>query len=337
VRWSVHRIDADHSTLAIDSIREGVMASVRTTYRDGRDTDDAPRSGHPFVWVSLRDPNPEELAAVQAEFDLPQPLVDDLGATAKRPLLEIVGELLFAVIKTARWTAAEEVVSLGEVQLVLGERFVVSVDRDTAVLEEVRQDLRADPELAAAGPAAVLPCVVDHTVEGYGPVLEALNDAVEEVEAAVFVPAGSRPTERIYQLTRQVLKLRRAMAPLVEMLDRLASESPRRVGERLTWRFRERRAHLQHLVEGADGLGSLLSNMLQAYLADVSVRQNDDMRRISAWVAIWAVPTLLAGIYGMNFRHLPELEWRFGYPLVLATMVVICFGLYRAFRRSGWL
>jgi magnesium transporter len=313
------------------------MASARTTYRDARATDGAPRSGHPFVWVSLRDPSAAELAAVQTEFDLPQSLVDDLGTTAKRPLLEVVGELLFAVIKTATWIAAEEVVSLGEVQLVLGERFVVSVDRDTAVLEGVHQDLQADPELAGAGPAAVLPCVVDHAVEGYGPVLEALNDAVEEVEAAVFVPGGSRPTERIYQLSRQVLKLRRAMAPLTELLDRLASQSPRRIGERLTRRFREQRAHLAHLVEGADGLGSLLSNMLQAYLADVSVRQNDDMRRISAWVAIWAVPTLLAGIYGMNFRHLPELEWRFGYPLVLATMAVICLWLYRAFRRSGWL
>jgi magnesium transporter len=337
VRWSIHRIDADHSTLAIDSIPEGVMASVRTTYRYGRDADAAPRSGHPFVWVSLRDPSPEELAAVQDEFDLPQPLVDDLGATAKRPLLEVVGELLVAVIKTATWVTEEEVVRLGEAQLVFGERFVVSVDRDTAVLEGVRQDLQADPELAAAGPAAVLPSVVDHAVEGYGPVLEALNDAVEEVEEAVFVPGGSRPTERIYQLTRQVLTLRRAMAPLVEMLDRLVGQSPRRLGERLRRRFQEQRAQLQHLVEGADGLGSLLSNMLQAYLADVSVRQNDDMRRISAWVAIWAVPTLLAGIYGMNFRHLPELEWRFGYPLVLATMVVICLWLYRAFRRSGWL
>jgi magnesium transporter len=127
------------------------------------------------------------------------------------------------------------------------------------------------------------------------------------------------------------------MAPLTEMLDRLAGESQKPAGERLRRRFREQRAHLQHLVEAADGLGSLLSNVLQAYLTEVSVRQNDDMRRISAWVAIWAVPTLLAGIYGMNFRHLPELEWRFGYPLVLATMVVICLGLYRAFRRSGWL
>ncbi|HET9900419.1 MAG TPA: CorA family divalent cation transporter, partial [Actinomycetes bacterium] len=137
-------------------------------------------------------------------------------------------------------------------------------------------------------------------------------------------------------LSRQVLQLRRVMGALVEMLDRLAAES-RHDHETLKRRFREQRAHLQHLVEGADGLGSLLSNMLQADLTEVSVRQNDDMRRISAWVAIWAVPTLLAGIYGMNFRHMPELDWPFGYPLVLVAMLVICVVLYRGFRRTGWL
>jgi magnesium transporter len=134
-----------------------------------------------------------------------------------------------------------------------------------------------------------------------------------------------------------VLEFRRAVAPLTEMLDRLAAGSSTAAGERLKQRYRELRAHLLHLVELADGLGNLLSNALQANLTEVSVRQNDDMRRISAWVAIWAVPTLLAGIYGMNFRHLPELEWVFGYPLVLVVMALICVGLYRAFRRSGWL
>jgi magnesium transporter len=306
------------------------MPSARTTYQDSQRPEGAKPSGQSFVWVSLRDPSPQELAAVQAEFGLPAPLVDDLGRPAKRPALEVDGELLVAVVKTASWAANEEVVRLGEVQLVLGDGFVVSVDRDTAVLERVRQDLKADPELAGAGPAAVLPCVVDHAVEGYGPVLGAINNAVEEVEEAVFTPGGPRPTERIYKLSRQVLELRRAMAPLTELLDRLASESQPTTGERLRRRFREQRAHLQHLVEAADGLGTLLANMLQAYLTEVSVRQNDDMRRISAWVAIWAVPTLLAGIYGMNFRHLPELEWRFGYPLVLGTMAVICLVLYRA-------
>jgi len=313
------------------------MASARTTYRGGRDGDGAAAAADPFVWVSLRDPSPDELAAVQAEFGLPAPLVDDLAAAARRPVLELTGELLFAVVKTTTWVAAEEAVRLGEVQLVFGDGFVVSVDRDGAVLERVRQDLEDDPELAGAGLAAVLPCVVDHAAESYGPVLGALNDAVEEVEEAVFSPAGSRPTERIYRLSRQVLEFRRAVAPLTEMLDRLAADSSTATGERLRQRYRELRAHLLHLVELADGLGNLLANVLQANLTEISVRQNDDMRRISAWVAIWAVPTLLAGIYGMNFRHLPELEWAFGYPVVLAVMVLICLGLYRGFRRSGWL
>jgi magnesium transporter len=251
--------------------------------------------------------------------------------------LQVQGELLVAVVKTASWMAAEELVRLGEVQLLLADGFVVSVDRDTAVPSRVRQDLQADPELASAGPAAVLPSVADHALEGYGRVLTAINDAVEEVEEAVFTPGGPRPTERIYKLTRQVLELRRAIAPLTEMLDRLAGEAQAPASVRLRQRFREQRGHLQHLVEGADGLGNLLSNMLQAYLTELSVRQNDDMRRISAWVAMWAIPTLLAGVYGMNFRHMPELDWRFAYPVVLAVMVAICLGLYRGFRRSGWL
>jgi magnesium transporter len=313
------------------------MASARTTYRDGRDGDGAAAAADPFVWVSLRDPSTDELAAVQAEFGLPAPLVDGLAAAARRPVLELTGELLFAVVKTTTWVAAEEAVRLGEVQLVLGDGFVVSVDRDGAVLERVRQDLDDDPELVGAGLAAVLPCVVNHAAESYGPVLGALNNAVEEVEEAVFSSAGSRPTERIYRLSRQVLEFRRAVAPLTEMLDRLAADSSTATGERLRQRYRALRAHLLHLVELADGLGNLLANVLQANLTEISVRQNDDMRRISAWVAIWAVPTLLAGIYGMNFRHLPELEWAFGYPVVLAVMVLICLGLYRGFRRSGWL
>jgi magnesium transporter len=310
------------------------MASVRTTYRDGQD---GGAEADPFVWVSLRDPNPEELAAVQREFGLPAPLVDNLATAAGRPVLELTGELLFAVVKTTTWVAAEEAVKLGEVQLVLGDGFVVSVDRDGVVLERARQDLEDDPELAGAGLATVLPCVVDHAAASYGPVLDALNNAVEEVAEAVFSSAESRPTERIYRLSRQVLEFRRAVAPLTELLDRLAADSSTPAVERLKQRYRERRAQLFHLVELADGLGNLLANVLQANLTEVSVRQNDDMRRISAWVAIWAVPTLLAGIYGMNFRHLPELGWRFGYPVVLAVMAAICLGLYRGFRRSGWL
>jgi magnesium transporter len=313
------------------------MPTARTTYPAGPGSGDGGPRGLRFVWVRLRAPSGEDLAAVRAEFGLPEPLVDGLATTARRPALEVQGKVLVAVIKTARWIASEETVRLGEVQLLLGDGFVVSVDRDTTILDGVHQDLERDPELAGAGPAAVLPCVAQRAVEGYGPVLTAINNVVEEVEEAVFIPGGPRPTERIYKLSRQLLELRRAMAPLAEMLDRLADESPTPTGGRLRRRFREQRAHLRHLVEDADGLGSLLSNVLEAYLTEVSVRQNDDMRRISAWVAIWAVPTLLAGVYGMNFRHMPELGWQFAYPVVLLVMAAICLGLYHGFRRSGWL
>jgi Mg2+ and Co2+ transporter CorA len=204
----------------------GVMASARTTYQGGQGGDGTAPPGDTFVWVSLRDPSSEELASVQREFGLPGPLVDELGTAAKRPVLEVFRELLFAVVKTARWAAAAEAVTLGEVQLVLGEGFVVSVDRNAAILEGVRQDPKADPELAGAGPAAVLFCIVKHAVEGYGRVLSALNDDVEDLEESVFDTAGSRPTERIYRLARQVLGFRRAMVPLTEMFDRLATESP---------------------------------------------------------------------------------------------------------------
>jgi magnesium transporter len=313
------------------------MATARTTYQDGRGADGAAPAGHTFVWVSLRDPSPEELASVQHEFALPGPLVDDPDRSASRPVVEVSGELVFAEVRTIRWVAAEEAVRLGKVQVVLGDGFVVSVDRNERAVDRASQDLRADAELAGAGPVAVLTCVLDHAVEGYGPVLGALNDAVDEAAEAGFSAGRSRPTERLYHLARQVLEFRRAATPLAEMLDRLPTELPAPTGDRFRRHFRQQRPHLRHLIDGADALGNLLANALQAYLAEVSVRQNTDMRRISAWAAIWAIPTLVAGIYGMNFRHMPELSWRFGYPLALVAMVVICLGLYRAFRHNGWL
>jgi magnesium transporter len=313
------------------------MATARTTYQSGRGADGAAPAGHTFVWVSLRDPSPEELASVRHEFDLPGPLVVDRDTSANRPALEVSGELVFAEVKTIRWVAAEKAVRLGKVQLVLGDGFVASVDHDEYAVERASQDLRADADLASVGPVAVLTCILDHAVEGYGPVLSALNDTVDDAAEVVFSAGRARPTERLYHLARQVLEFRRAAAPLAEMLDRLATELPAHTGDRFRQHFRHQHSHLQHLVDGADALGNLLANAFQAYLAEVSVRQNTDMRRISAWAAIWAVPTLLAGIYGMNFRHMPELSWRFGYPLVLVVMVAICLALYRAFRHYGWL
>ncbi len=313
------------------------MATARTIYQDRRGADGPAPAEHTFVWVSLRDPNPDELASVQLEFGLPGPLADDPDTSGKPPVLEVSGELVSVDIKTIRWMSAEEAVQLGKVQLVLGEGFVLTVDPDQRAVERVSRDLQADAELADAGPTAVLMCVINHALEGYGPVLSALNDAVDEAVEAVFAAGRPPAAARLYHLARQVLEFRRAAAPLTEMLDRLATELPATTGDRFRQHFRQQSSHLEHLVEGADALGTLLANALQAYLAEVSVRQNNDMRRISAWAAIWAVPTLLAGIYGMNFQYMLELGWRFSYPVVLVAMAVICLGLYRAFRRSHWL
>jgi magnesium transporter len=311
------------------------MVNERTIHPYRRDTAGEP-SEDSYVWVSLHHPDDRELAAIEQEFGLPDPIAPKLRTMPKRPFAEVADRMLIAAVKTASWAATEEAVRLATVQLVLGDHFVISID-DTGIADTVRQNLQADPELAGAGPVAVLPGVVDKAVEGYGPVLAAINDAVEEVEEAVFSPGRRQHTERIYNLSRQLLELRRAMGPLVEMLDRLTDDSFSSARAALRRRFREQRAHLQHLIELANGLSNLLSTMLQAHLTEVSVRQNDDMRRISAWVAIWAVPTLLAGVYGMNFRHMPELEWQFAYPLVLLAMVGLCVTLYRGFRRTGWL
>ena len=312
------------------------MAHERTTHRNDDGSPRGRASEHDVVWVSLQDPSLEELATLRHEYALPELLSHESATEVKRPSLEVVGQVLVAVIKTARWAADQEAIGYGTIQLAFGDSFVISVEHDTNVYQHVRQELQADPGLSSFGPAAALPCVVVKAVDGYGSVLAAINEVVEEVEDAVFDPGLPRSTARIYHLSRQVLQLRRVMGALVEMLDRLAAES-RHDHETLKRRFREQRAHLKHLIDTANGLGSLLSNMLQAQLTEVSVRQNDDMRRISAWVAIWAVPTLLAGIYGMNFRHMPELDWPFGYPLVLVAMLVICVVLYRGFRRTGWL
>ena len=313
------------------------MATARTTYQDRRGADGPAPAGHTFVWVSLRDPSPEELTSVQLEFGLPGSLGDDPDTSRKPPVLEVSSEPVFAEIKRIKWMAAEEAVQVGKLQLVLGDDFVLTVDPDERAVERVSRDLQADAELAGAGPTAVLMGVLNHAVEGYGFVLSALNDAVDEAVEAVFSAAQARPAVRLYHLARQVLEFRRAAAPLAGMLDRLATELPASTGDRFRRHFHQQSLHLEHLVDGADALGTLLANALQAYLAEVSVRQNNDMRRISAWAAIWAVPTLLAGIYGMNFRYMLELGWRFSYPVVLVAMVVICLGLYRAFRRYGWL
>jgi magnesium transporter len=242
------------------------------------------------------------------------------------------------VLRTAHHNAALAEVRLGELSLLVGARFVVTVRHGHASpLSSVRAALERDPERLADGPGAVLAAVVGQVVDDYRPALDGLERAAVAVEQEVFDDSRSRPGRRVYALKREVRDLLVAIDALHDPLARLAR------GRRMGWPqdvvddLQEDVDQLGRAVGRAETLSDLLTSALDANLAQVSVQQNEDMRRISAWVAIAAVPTMVAGIYGMNFEHMPELTWRFGYPLVLALMGGACAALYRSFRRSGWL
>jgi magnesium transporter len=198
--------------------------------------------------------------------------------------------------------------------------------------------MEARPDLVALGPAAVLYGVVDRVVDDYVPVITGLDDDIREVELQVFSDADhANPVERIYKLKREVLEMQQATTPLLEPLQQLSTRALPWVAADTREYFRDVDDHLRRVKEQVDTFSELLTSVLEANLTRVSVRQNEDMRKISAWVAIAAVPTMVAGIYGMNFEHMPELDKTWGYPAVLALIAIACGLLYRAFRRSGWL
>jgi magnesium transporter len=200
--------------------------------------------------------------------------------------------------------------------------------------------LQERPDLVALGPAAVLYSVVDKVVDDYVPVIDGLDNDIHEVELEVFSDSGTdtgNPVERIYKLKREVLEMQRATGPLFEPLAELYTRRLPVVAETTQDYFRDVHDHLQRVIERVETFNELLSSVLEANLTRVSVRQNEDMRKISAWVAIAAIPTMIAGIYGMNFEHMPELDQPWAYPAALAVIFIACAALYRAFRRSGWL
>ncbi|MGH8910163.1 MAG: magnesium/cobalt transporter CorA [Egibacteraceae bacterium] len=291
-----------------------------------------------FVWIGLHEPTAPEFESVTREFELHELAVEDAIKAHQRPKLEVYDESLFVVLKTVRYDEAREAVEVGEIMLFIGDSFVVTVRHgEGSALAAVRQQLERNPALLRWGPGAVLHAVLDRVVDDYAPVVQGMDADIEEVEAQVFSPSRDNPTERIYQLQREVLAFHRAAAPLLEPLERLARAPRGPVPEDLTPYFRDVHDHLSWVTDEVNGFRDLLGSVLEANLTQVGIRQNEDMRKISAWVAIAAVPTMIAGIYGMNFNHMPELEWVVGYPLVLALMGGVSFGMHRSFRRNGWL
>jgi magnesium transporter len=288
------------------------------------------------VWIGVYEPSVEEFDAVAREFDLHELAVEDAVRAHQRPKLEVYGDTLFVVLKTVRFTGPSDVEG-GEILLFVNPSFVVSVRHGQAALHDVRLRIEARPDLLACGAGAVLYAIVDRIVDDYEPVAEELASQIQDVERQVFSIDRSNPAEQIYTLEREVLELHSAVSPLAPAVDRLARGHFDLLHSDLRTYFRDVHDHLLRLDDRIGGFRDLLSSALQANLTQASVRQNEDMRKISAWVAILAVPTGVAGIYGMNFEHMPELGWKLGYPLTLVVIVLICLALYWRFRRSGWL
>ena len=291
-----------------------------------------------FVWVGLHDPTPDEFDDVADRFHLHELAVEDAIKAHQRAKLEVYGDSVFVVLKPAHYDDDAEEITFGEIMLFVGERFVVTVRHgDLSPLGDVRQRLEDDPMLLEHGSVAVLYSVLDRVVDDYLPIARDLDRDVQEVEEQVFSADSGNPTERIYRLKRQVLGFHQATAGLIEPLEILMRGRVPLDTEPLAEYVRDVADHARRVNQQVDAHRDLLTGILQANLAQVGIRQNADARHISAWVAIAAVPTLIAGIYGMNFRYMPMLDERWGYPAALSVMLVICVGLYRGFRRNGWL
>jgi magnesium transporter len=290
-----------------------------------------------FAWIGLFEPSEDEFDSVRREFNLHELAVEDAIKAHQRPKLEVYGDSLFIVLKSARYVDEAEEVQLGEIQVFVGEGFIITVRHGETALHDVRLQLEQRPDLLKLGPGAALYAIIDRVVDDYGPVIAALEQDIRQVEADVFSQERATPPERIYKLKREVLKLHGAVAPLVEPVDRLERGAFRFIPDELGPYFRDVKDHLIRFVREVDSFRELLTSVLAANLTQITVRQNEDVRKISAWAAIVAVPTLITGIYGMNFERMPELGWTVGYPLALALMAMVCFVLYRNFKRVGWL
>ncbi|MDQ0580316.1 magnesium and cobalt transport protein CorA [Streptomyces rishiriensis] len=303
------------------------------------------KQGHGFVWLGLHEPTNDEFAGIAELFDLHPLAVEDAVEAHQRPKVERYGETLFAVFKTVCYveheelTETSEVVDTGEIMVFVGRDFVITVRHGRhGSLGPLREELESDTTQLAKGPSAVLHAVADHVVDDYLDVIDSVQEDIDRVETDVFAANGARADPgRIYQLKRELLELKRAVVPLGRPLLDLADRPVRVVDPEIQAYFRDVSDHLLRATEQIAAFDELLNSILQAHLAQVTVAQNEDMRKITAWAAVIAVPTMVCGVYGMNFDHMPELHWRFGYPLVIGVISVACWVLYRGFRRNGWL
>jgi magnesium transporter len=309
---------------------------------DAKDVDsalDAAQEPDDFVWIGLYRPSEEEMDEVAKKLNLHPLAVEDAVRAHQRPKLERYDDdLLFMVLKTLWYVDRDDDVETGEIAIFIGKKYVVTVRHgEHGELHEVRNRLEESADVLGHGPFAVLWAVCDSVVDNYETVASELENDVQEIELEVFAATRGDQSKQIYHLKREVAEFRRAVVPLREPLLRFAQRQVPGMQDVAAAFFRDIADHAIRVHEQIESLDTLLSSAHDAHMVRVSVQQNDDMRKISAWVAIAAVPTLLAGIYGMNFDHMPELHWQFGYPMAIGLMAAVCLTLHRLFKKSGWL
>src|SRR5215218_84921 len=317
-----------------------------------RETHEAVRDTRGLAWIGLYKPTEEEFAAVAGEFGLHELAVEDAIKAHQRPKIERYGDTLFVVLKPARYLDAPEEVEFGEVHVFVGRDFVITVRHGEApALAEVRRRLEGEPDLLRRGPEAILYAIMDRVVDGYAPVVRGLENDIDEIETEVFSgnPGVSR---RIYELSREVIEFQRATKPLSGMLGALiAGFDKYGIDPELQRYLRDVQDHVLQVVERVDGFRELLSSILSVNLTlvslaqneevknltEASIGQNEEVKKISSWAAILFAPTLVGTVYGMNFEHMRELHWLFGYPFALTLMGLVSATLYLIFKSRNWL
>jgi magnesium transporter len=294
--------------------------------------------GH-FVWIGLVEPDADVLGVVQHEFSLHELAVEDAQRAHQRPKLERYGNGLFVVLHTIQVDEASEELRVGETHVFVGPQYVVSVRHGPSTpYTQVRARVEASPHLLAKGPGFVLYALMDFIVDQYFPAVEFFERRLDGIEEQIFREGMRRDTtERIYDLKRSLLQLKRAISPLLDVTNRLARADFELIPEDTHPYFRDVYDHVVRINEMVDILRELLTSALEANLSLISVGQNEAMKRLAGWAAIIAVPTMVAGVYGMNFKFMPELDWLWGYPVALAVMGGVSGYLYLRFKRSGWL
>jgi magnesium transporter len=291
-----------------------------------------------FVWVALKDTADAELTTMQAEFGLHELAIEDARHGHQRPKVEEYGDTLFAVVHTVEMTPTDELVT-GEVDIFVGPNFVLSVrNRSRQNLLQVRERSEREPQLLRHGPAFVFYALLDAVVDRYFPIIDRLETELEAVEDQIFDPGTSQANiQRLYELKREIGIVRHAVAPLIDAVHKLFSGRVPAVCENNREYFRDVFDHLLRMNGSLDTLRDTIGTAIQVNLAMVAIEESVVNKRLAAWAGIFAVISAFAGIWGMNFKFMPELEWHYGYPLALATITIVCVILYRQFKKSGWL